>query len=46
MGPAAEPALPQLRAQLALPHRGGRFASIDNDEELQRHSRAIIGRLG
>ena len=45
MGPAAEPALPQLRAQLALPQRGGRFASIDNDEELQRLSRAIIGRL-
>jgi hypothetical protein len=32
-------------AQLALPRRGGRFASIDNDEELQRLSRAIIGRL-
>ena len=45
MGPAAEPALPQLRAQLALPQRGGRFASIDNDEELQRLSRAIIARL-
>jgi hypothetical protein len=45
MGPAAQPALPQLRAQLALSQRGGRFASIDNDEELQRLSRAIIGRL-
>jgi hypothetical protein len=45
MGPAAEPALPQLRAQLALPQRGGRFASIGNDEELQRLSRDIIGRL-
>ena len=45
MGPAAQPALPQLRAQLALPRRGGRFASIDNDEELQRLSRTIIARL-
>lgn len=45
MGPAAQPALPQLRAQLALPQRGGRFASIDNDEELQRLSRAIIRRF-
>ena len=45
MGPAARPALPQLRSQLALPRRGGWIASIDNDEELQRVSRAIIGRL-
>jgi hypothetical protein len=45
MGPAARPALPQLRSQLALPRRGGWMASIDNDEELQRLSRAIIGRL-
>jgi hypothetical protein len=45
MGPAAAPALPQLRSQLALPRRGGRFATIASDEELQRVSRAIIGRL-
>ncbi|MGI8333613.1 HEAT repeat domain-containing protein [Actinomadura scrupuli] len=45
MGLAAESALPQLRSQLALPQRGGRFASIDNDEELQRVSRLIIARL-
>ncbi|MGN9838314.1 hypothetical protein ACTMTI_09370 [Nonomuraea sp. H19] len=45
MGLAAEPALPRLRSQLALPQRGGRLASIDNDEELQRVSRAVIGRL-
>jgi hypothetical protein len=45
MGPAAEPALPQLRTQLALPQRGDWFASIANDEELQRTSRAIIGRF-
>ena len=45
MGLAAEPALPRLRSQLALPRRGGRFASIDNDEELQRVSRVIVGRL-
>ena len=45
MGRAAAPALPQLRSQLALPRRSGRFASIANDEELQRLSRAIIERL-
>jgi HEAT repeat protein len=45
MGLAAEPALPRLRSQLVLPRRGGRFASIDNDEELQRVSRVIVGRL-
>jgi hypothetical protein len=45
MGPAAQPALPQLRSELARPRRGGRFASIDNDQELQRLSRAIIARL-
>ena len=45
MGPAAAPALPQLRSQLALPRRGYRYASIGDDEELQRVSRAIIKRL-
>ncbi|MFI0351335.1 HEAT repeat domain-containing protein [Actinomadura sp. 9N407] len=46
MGLAAEPALPQLRTQMALPQRGGgRFASIADAEELQRISRTIIGRF-
>ncbi|MGW6497979.1 hypothetical protein [Nonomuraea angiospora] len=45
MGPAAAPALPRLRSELTRPRRGGRFASIDNDEELQRISRAIVERL-
>jgi hypothetical protein len=45
MGPAAEPALPRLRSLLAHPRRGGRFATIDYDEELQRVSRAIIESL-
>ncbi|MEU3296698.1 HEAT repeat domain-containing protein [Streptomyces longwoodensis] len=45
MGPLAAPALPLLRAQLALPRRGGRFQSIDHDEELQRISRTVINRL-
>jgi HEAT repeat protein len=45
MGPAAAPALPELHAQLALPQRGGRFASIDNDEELQRVGHAIVARF-
>ncbi|HEX6683432.1 MAG TPA: hypothetical protein VF062_11580 [Candidatus Limnocylindrales bacterium] len=45
MGMAAQPALPLLRAQLALPRRGGRFATIEDDEELQRISRTVIERL-
>ncbi len=45
MGPLAAPALPLLREQLALPRRGGRFQSVDHDEELQRMSRALIARL-
>ncbi|MFF4259359.1 HEAT repeat domain-containing protein [Streptomyces sp. NPDC001663] len=45
MGPLAAPALPLLREQLALPRRGGRFASIDHDEELQRIGRTLITRL-
>ncbi|WP_286246943.1 hypothetical protein [Streptomyces graminofaciens] len=45
MGPLAAPALPLLREQLAQPRRGGRFQSIDHDEELQRVSRTLIARL-
>ncbi|MEE1757821.1 HEAT repeat domain-containing protein [Streptomyces sp. SP18BB07] len=45
MGPLAAPALSLLREQLALPRRGGRFQSIDHDEELQRVSRTLIARL-
>jgi hypothetical protein len=45
MGPLAAPAVPLLREQLALPRRGGRFQSIDHDEELQRIGHALIARL-
>ncbi|WP_327723085.1 HEAT repeat domain-containing protein [Streptomyces europaeiscabiei] len=45
MGPLAAPALPLLREQLAQPRRGGRFQSIDHDEELQQVSRTLIARL-
>ncbi|MEV5831571.1 HEAT repeat domain-containing protein, partial [Spirillospora sp. NPDC052242] len=45
MGPAARPALPQLRSELLHPQRRGRFNSIDNDEELQQISRTLIERL-
>ncbi|WP_445530015.1 HEAT repeat domain-containing protein [Streptomyces cyslabdanicus] len=45
MGPLAAPALPLLREQLALPRRGGRFESIDHDEELQWVGRTLIARL-
>ncbi|MEV7175687.1 HEAT repeat domain-containing protein [Kitasatospora sp. NPDC093679] len=45
MGEAARPALPQLRAELALARRGGRFENIENDEALQQLATALIGRL-
>ncbi|MEU1601216.1 HEAT repeat domain-containing protein [Streptomyces sp. NPDC005708] len=45
MGPLAAPALPLLREQLALPRRGGRFQSVDHDEELQRVGRTLSARL-
>ncbi|MFE0453824.1 HEAT repeat domain-containing protein [Streptomyces sp. NPDC058914] len=45
MGPLAAPALPLLREQLAQPRRGGRFQSVDHDEELQRVGRTLIARL-
>ncbi|MFF4316878.1 HEAT repeat domain-containing protein [Streptomyces sp. NPDC001507] len=45
MGPLAAPALPLLREQLALPRRGGRFQSIEHDEELQRIGHTLITRL-
>ncbi|MFD4693243.1 HEAT repeat domain-containing protein [Streptomyces sp. NPDC058463] len=45
MGPAAAPALPRIRGELALPRRSGRFRSIANDEELQDTCRAIVARL-
>ncbi|MFJ9119013.1 hypothetical protein ACIRJO_26080 [Streptomyces sp. NPDC102394] len=45
MGSFATPALPLLRQQLALPRPGGRFDSVDSDEELQRVGRALIARL-
>ncbi|MGW2748828.1 hypothetical protein [Streptomyces sp. NPDC001450] len=45
MGPLAAPALPLLREQLALPRCGGRFQSVDHDEELQRVGRTLIALL-
>ncbi|MFI2437139.1 HEAT repeat domain-containing protein, partial [Streptomyces sp. NPDC018957] len=45
MGPLAAPALPLLHEQLALPRRGGRYQSLDHDEELQRVGRTLIARL-
>ncbi|MFE9859154.1 HEAT repeat domain-containing protein [Streptomyces sp. NPDC005780] len=42
MGQAAAPALPRIQAELALPQRGGRFRSVDNDAEVQRLCRAIL----
>ncbi|WP_327170165.1 hypothetical protein OG471_00855 [Streptomyces sp. NBC_01336] len=45
MGPAAAPALPRIQAELALPRRGGRFQSVDNDAEVQRLCRDILARL-
>ncbi|GAA4258791.1 HEAT repeat domain-containing protein [Dactylosporangium darangshiense] len=45
MGPAAAPALPQLRAELARPRRGGHMDTIENDESLQRTCRKLVERL-
>ncbi|WP_285572968.1 HEAT repeat domain-containing protein [Streptomyces sp. RTGN2] len=45
MGTAAAPALLRIQAELALPRRGGRFRSVDNDAEVQRLSRDILARL-
>ncbi|MGW8776517.1 HEAT repeat domain-containing protein [Streptomyces sp. NPDC055796] len=45
MGPAAAPALPRIRTELALPRRSGRFRSTANDEDLQTTCRAIVARL-
>ncbi|MFJ7949560.1 hypothetical protein ACIQ6K_39150 [Streptomyces sp. NPDC096354] len=44
MGPDAEPALPRIRAEVALHRRSGRFRSIAHDEELQRTCSAILTR--
>lgn len=45
MGQAAAPALPRIQAELALPRRGGRFRSVDNDAEVQRLARDILTRI-
>ncbi|MET9914183.1 HEAT repeat domain-containing protein [Streptomyces sp. NPDC006476] len=45
MGTLAAPALPLLREQLAQPERGNGFQTLENDEELQRLTRALIVRL-
>lgn len=45
MGPAAAPALPYLEAELARTRRGGRFASIENDEDVQRAIQRIVNRV-
>jgi len=46
MGTAAAPALPHLRAELARTRRGGRFGTIDTDEDLTAMCRTLINRLG
>ncbi|MGW1563965.1 HEAT repeat domain-containing protein [Streptomyces sp. NPDC002144] len=45
MGALAAPAVPLLRAQLALAKRGDGFQTLERDEELQRVARALIARL-
>ncbi|MFD0279776.1 HEAT repeat domain-containing protein [Kitasatospora sp. NPDC127111] len=46
MGPAAAPALPRIRAELARARRsGGSFGSIESDEALQRTGLAVIDQL-
>ncbi|MGQ4377367.1 HEAT repeat domain-containing protein [Streptomyces sp. SAS_267] len=46
MGPAAAPAVPFVRAQLALARRGDWLLGVEKDEELQRVARAFLARLG
>ncbi|MFD6552014.1 hypothetical protein [Streptomyces sp. NPDC058398] len=46
MGPAAAPAVPFVRAQLALARRGDWLLGVEKDEELQRVARAFLVRLG
>ncbi|WCD84416.1 hypothetical protein KPP03845_100739 [Streptomyces xanthophaeus] len=46
MGAAAAPALPLIRAELALARRGGRYSDISHDEALQRACRALVTQLG
>ncbi|MFI9324809.1 HEAT repeat domain-containing protein [Kitasatospora aureofaciens] len=46
MGPAAAPALPRIRAELASTRRNGDiFHSVEGDEALQRAGRAVINQL-
>ncbi|GAA4983095.1 hypothetical protein GCM10025734_04810 [Kitasatospora paranensis] len=46
MGPAVAPALPRIRAELALARRsGGYFTSVEDDEALQHAALAVIDRL-
>ncbi|MER7756857.1 HEAT repeat domain-containing protein [Kitasatospora sp. NPDC097643] len=46
MGPAAAPAFPRIRAELALARRSGDFLrSVENDEALQRDGLAVIDHL-
>ncbi|WP_405706155.1 HEAT repeat domain-containing protein [Streptomyces xanthophaeus] len=46
MGAAAAPALPRIRAELALARRGGRYSDISHDEALQRACRALVTQPG
>ncbi|WP_331738475.1 HEAT repeat domain-containing protein [Embleya sp. NBC_00896] len=45
MGAAAEPAVPTLRAALALAHRDGWAKAIESDEELQRITRRVLAKF-
>lgn len=45
MGPAAAPAVPWIQAELNVPHRGGPYGSIANDEAVQRTCHTILARL-
>ena len=46
MGPAAALALPQLHAEIAKTRRGGRFGTIDTDEDLVETCQRLIAYLG
>lgn len=42
MGPAAAPAAPQIRAELARPERSGQYDNVDSDEKLLRDLTAML----
>jgi hypothetical protein len=45
LGPAARPAIPQIRAELGRPERAGWLANIDDDERLLRDLTELLNSI-